>query len=163
MRAKLAVRSTVVRLVPVWTCLAIFGCDPGGADAPSSLSNGTGGVIAASAGGQGVGGEGTGGQGVGGQGMGGQGVGGQGMGGGPATCEPAPRGPCPTGWVVNLSTVCGMGGNGGITCGATEGDGLCYKRCTGDASCTDTCFPHCVQHGLFMSSDAGELVSFCEP
>jgi len=156
MRVKLAVRTTpaiLVRLVPVWICLAALGCDPVGANDGPLTNGGTGGVTAPGSGGEGVGGDG----------LGGQGVGGQGAGGGTASCDPAPPAPCSTGWVLNSSRICGLGGNGGITCGPTQGDGLCYKECTADADCADPCFPQCKWHNLFRSSDAGEIVYFCEP
>jgi len=149
MRAALRDRLSLVRLFPLWIFFAVAGCE---AVDSLPMNAGTGGINET----------GTGGQSGGGQGTGGQGAGGQGAGGEMVSCGQAPPPPCSTGWVSNISRVCGYGGNGGITCGSSQGDGLCYKECTGNADCTDPCFPQCKQHFLFMSSDAGEPVFFCE-
>jgi len=169
---------SLVGLCPALLVLTVIGC--GGMD-PISTQAGTGGAGATGTGGQGTGGEGaggagTGGQGTGGEGAGGAGSGGQGMGGtgavggaggggqgGTAACQDAPSSPCSAGWVLNRSTVCGYGGNPGtITCGPSTGDGLCYKECKTSGDCTDPCFSRCVLHFIFMSSDAGEPVWYCE-
>lgn len=71
-------------------------------------------------------------------------------------CRPAPT--CPPGWYAYEDSICPRGSP---TC-SSNGDGLCYQRCTHDADCDVAPSAKCGSINVFGGSDYGRPTGVCK-